>query len=253
MIVAISGCPRDNDISYTEKTVKSAIDAGAKCPIVVFDDLNWIGSAKACHELLKMCFDEYPNESVFLLEDDVISCRNALLAVEKVSFPHDCDMLSFFQCRKRYCDRAPKGIDFQTIDAIKMYRYEYAAILNGIHLQRAGVSFMFAQALHLSARLVEHIATSPWPSDSELKLTDKELEHMAPYSIRDKALGAYAAQVSPWIGQVAPNWFQHIGEMSAATALQFRSQRRTFDVVAGNWLGPDHDALTDDVSKIYHA
>lgn len=246
MIVAVSGCPREGGVSYTERTVASLLRAGAK-EVYVYDDVFLSGSGPACHSLLKELYARFPGEDVLLTEDDVLACKNAIPAVERLQFTDDCKAYSLFTNSLRFCREFPKGIDPDYVNYNTNTNYRNVAPLAGIHLQTASRSFAYAQALKLHSSVIEIAATQDWPF---IQVSDVALEFCSQNNIRDFALGNYIGHVSRWIGHVVPNWFQHIGDVSAA--LNLLKRERLKYVISGNWLGEEHDALTDDLSERFY-
>jgi hypothetical protein len=251
MILAVNACPRNNGVSYTEKTLAQVLANGGMPSIVtiVWDDVAREGSAKACHELLKLCFRDYPGEDVLLLEDDVNCCKNALLACERYEAEPGVEMVSFYNNRTRFTrEYGPVDVDY--MDSVNPRYTKYLKPIAGTYLDKANDDFVYAQALRLSAKLVEFIATHAWPKN--LVFTPEERRYVTPYQIRDRYLGHLAGLISRYIAYVVPNWFEHIGDMSAIIQEAWDPTNRLRQVSAGNFINLEHDALTDDVSCIFH-
>lgn len=246
MIVAISTCPRPTGVDYFHETY-DACRAQWPEPIEIYNDLHLEGSAVAVCKFLQMLakFDD----DVLLLEDDVIPCRNAIEAVRRLAFPPGCEMLSFFKPGHRHAmvDGVVMRVRKKEVNLHTNLRFDGYPHAPGIFFEPAGPNFGYAQALKLSKRLVNHIANAVhWPDDDEL-CTPQARKYMPPHSIRDNALGYFAREISNRIGLVVPNWFEHRGDVSSVmlSGSHLRILR------GADWIGPEHDALADDVSTHY--
>lgn len=229
--------------------LKTGFSEGMVGPVVIWDDLHRRGSGFSCWELFKFLAREFPGEDVLLLEDDIIPCKNAFAAMYRTPFPTDCHMLSFFQSRLRFTDEHDGGmVDVDFLDLIAGKRGDWMPIKNGIHLWPATEPFAYSQAVKVTAAVVRAGAEGPWPYWDNDKNARSVLH---PMSIRDRAIGEMAAKVCKYWGQVAPNWVEHVGDVSAVMLPEHATNRLKW-VRSGNWLGYDHDALTDDVSALYY-
>lgn len=260
MIVAINSCPRFDEygksFSYLPETLAHNIKVAraAHYPIVALDDLHLTGSTPPMVELLRQCAKEYPGEKVLLLEDDVQGCVNAVEAVDHLPFPRDVHMLSLYNNRYRFI-AGMRAVDPDAVDTITCRWHKHTPIMKGVYMQPATSAFCYAQAVLLSAKLVEHIAKQPPCYTPEFLANLDNIygrNEYLPYAHRDRMLGLWASEISSYIGIVAPNWFQHIGHTSAVLTPEFEKQlSRAANVFSGNFPGYTHDALTDDVSCLY--
>jgi hypothetical protein len=251
MILAVNACPRNNGVSYTETTLAQVLANGGMPSIVtvVWDDVAREGSAKACHELIKLCFRDHAGEDVLLLEDDVNCCKNALLACERYEAPPGTELVSFYNNRTRFTEKYG-AVDVDYMDSIDPRYTKYLPPIAGTYIENVNDDFCYAQALRLSAKLVEFIASHQWPKN--LYFTPESAKYITPYQIRDRCLGHLASLISPYVAYVVPNWFEHVGDVTAVVQPGMEVAHRLTQVSAGNFINRDHDALGDDVSCIYH-
>lgn len=215
MITAVSACPRPSPgESYLSQTVASLLNAGAT-DVYYLDDVCRIGSGLAVIQLIRELHERFPGEDVLLLEDDVIACRNAIPAAERLSFPANYHVLNLY-------------LDMSAALPFKGYHIRMVPARDG---------FVYAQAVKIRSDMIRHIATTPFQPESDSPF----------WLFREATLWHYFRQGGGFIGYVEASWFEHIGDVSAIT-----EQVRTYKPRAKNWRGVDHDALTDDVSTLLY-
>lgn len=217
MITAVSACPRPAPgDEYLQRTVESLFAAGAR-DVYYYDDVCKLGSGLSMIELVKELHAQFPGEDVLLLEDDVVACKNAIAAVERLTFPPNCQVLNCFLERSHTLQ-------------FKGYQIRMVPSRDG---------FVYAQAVKLHSDMVRRIAETAFVPDD-----------FGPgnqfWYLREATLWHYFRQAGGFIAYLWPSWFEHIGEMSAISGM------RNYKPHAHNWKGIEHDALIDDVSTILY-
>jgi hypothetical protein len=229
-------CERPNKVSYLRTTLTALNAQGAMDydRIIVSDGLltdesieilGWpvisfpqrSGNVKATWEALKLG----KGRDVIMFEDDVIPCNNGLPATVRVKVPSDCAFLSFFNPHL-------EQIKLNTKDP----RQRYTAPKPGISRRAVGKSFAFAQAIKIPSATVNSLIRGGIPQGYNERFSNDVRNG------RDSALGMAAAQFTqaPYIGLMVPNWFQHIGHVSAVMSATQSKNQRTEQLTSNNFI-----------------
>lgn len=232
-VIAINTAPRANG-GYLQEMLENFEnhaglgDPSGGWPVMLQFDAYREG---ATQELLTNVSTEYPGYDVLLFEDDVIGCKNALLAAAQIRIPKDFGILSFFNSRDRFT-KEYGCVDVRYYDPCSSRNMDTLPVVPGIYARDVSAGFMFSQAVKVSADFAAFAGA--------MRLRDFLGDY--PYWMRDMHLGNVAkAMEFKWHGCVVPNWFQHIGVHSAVDDESPRAR----EIVSGNWCGLEHDALGD--------
>lgn len=232
-VIAINSAPRKG-AEYLGTMLEDffSIGAAGDLPVSIYSDVGKEGCALSALNFCKRLAVEFPGYDVLWFEDDVIPCLNALQAASLIDFPAGCGLLSFFNNRDRFT-AAFGVVDVLASDYVHSLHYKDVAVSPALHLRPSKTGLRFAQAGKYKAELIAFIASLE-PED--FILSDR-------IDGRDESIGHAIVKAGyQFNGLMVPNWFEHIGQVSA---WDMENVDRSKWIKSGNWCGANHDALTD--------